>query len=135
MFFKAMKLHSINDIRKLPSVLDVEEVSELLIDLVTVIRKDKISPIKGAEAINDLISYLGYSKEEISLKATNVVLKWTSEAYDGENNELVEWHAANVVNMSRKEAIAFFQNRLALDITSFERNEINECLSEIGVET
>jgi len=94
-----MKLESITDIDKLPSVLDVKEVSSRLIELVAVIRNTDISTLQGAEAVNDLISYQGYSTEEISLDASKAVLDWVIETYDGNNNELVEWQTANVVKL------------------------------------
>src|SRR5690554_2602934 len=130
-----MKLESITDIGKLPSVLDVKEVSSRLIELVAVIRNTDVSTLQGAEAVNDLISYQGYSTEEISLDASKAVLDWVIETYDGNNNELVEWQTANVVNLSRAEAIKFFKCRLAKNITDFERKEIQECLGELELTT
>jgi hypothetical protein len=130
-----MKLELISDINKLPSVLDVKEVSLRLIELIAVIRKCDISALEGAEAVNDLISYQGYSEEEINLDATKVVMEWISETYDGKNNELVGWQAANVVNLSRVEAIKFLEGRLTKNNSDFERKEINECLAELGVKT
>ncbi len=63
------------------------------------------------------------------------MLDWVIETYDGNNNELVEWQTANVVNLSRAEAIKFFKCRLAKNITDFERKEIQECLGELGLTT
>lgn len=128
-----MKLESITDLYKLPSVIDVDEANLLLIDLVEVIRGSDITPIKGAEAINDLISHIGYRKRAISSKATEAVMQWTEETYDRRDNELIKWHMANVICMPRKEAISFLQKRLELSITSFERKEVTDILAEIGV--
>jgi hypothetical protein len=130
-----MKLESIADIDRLPSVLDVKEVSLRLIELITVIRKGDVSSLEGAEAVNYLISYQGYSVEEISLDATKVVMEWVNETYDGNNNELIEWQTANVVNLSRSEAVKFLEGRLTKNTSDFELKEIKECLGELGVKT
>ncbi|MDO3383761.1 hypothetical protein [Gilvimarinus algae] len=130
-----MKIETVADIKKLPSVLEVAEVSARLIELVDAIRKTGVPPIEGAQAINDLISYQGYSEEVISLTASKLVIEWTKETYDSEDNELIEWHTANVVNMTRSEAVEFFRRRMEADITHFERNEIEGCLADIGIET
>jgi len=130
-----IKLESITDIDKLPSVLDVKEVSSRLIELVAVIQNTDVSTLQGAEAINYLISYCSYSTEEISLDASNAVLNWVIETYDGSNNELVEWQMANIVNLSRASAVKFFKYRLTKNIKDFERKEMHNCLEELGLTT
>jgi len=62
-----MKLESIADIDRLPSVLDVKEVSLRLIELITVIRNGDVSVLEGAEAVNYLISFQGYSEKKSAL--------------------------------------------------------------------
>ncbi len=129
-----MKIQSLSDIDKLPSVLDVEEVSQRLIELIRVLRDENIDPLQGAMAINDLLSYRGYSDKEISIEASIHVLEWTKENYEDENRpDLVEWSIANVANMQRELAMEFLIFRLSHCENAFETRELTEALNEIGV--
>jgi len=62
-------------------------------------------------------------------------MEWVAETYDGNNNELVSWQTANVVNLSRSEAVKFLEGRLTKIISDFELKEIKECFGELGVKT
>ena len=130
-----MKLESISDIDKLPSVLDVDEVSARLIELINVLRQNKLDCLEGAEAINHLISYQGYDTKEIGPEASVEVIEWTAENYDEKNMELTECSIANVVNMRRTNAIEFLKDRYVKSNSAFEKNEIKEALNEIGEKT
>ena len=130
-----MKLESITDIENLPSVLDVDEVSVRLLELIEVLRKNETGALEGAEAINYLISYQGYNRKGISAEASVNVIEWTAEIYDAENEVLTEWNIANIANMQRDKSIEFLKAKLKLSITEFEQRELVEALNEIGVKT
>ena len=130
-----MKLESIHDIDKLPSVLDVEDVSKRLIELVAVIRNCKLEPVEGAETINYLISYQAYNQTGLSLEASLVVLDWIKETYDANNKELIDWNSGNLANLSCQEAKDFIEDRLKQEISAFERQELVDALNEIDVRT
>jgi len=128
-----MKVESIRDIDKLPSVLDIEEVSLRLVELVEVIRKKGIDPVEGAEAINELIYSQGYNETGLSLQTSRVVLQWIKDTYDPSNNELIEFNSANLANLTCREAKDLIEDRLNSEISEFERKELEESLREINV--
>lgn len=130
-----MKIQKLSDIEKLPSVLGIEILDNLMVQLVEVIRAENISPLEGARKINDLISYCGDINREFSERCSLAVMKWTEETYDGNNEELTELHSANMVNMCREIAINFLEKKLFLATTDFERQELTNSLREIGVRT
>lgn len=126
-----MKLEKIQDIEKLPSVLDIEEVSLRLVELVDVIRSNNTCPLESAEAINDLISYQGYNDTGLSVRASEVVLNWIKEVYNPLHKELIGYCIANLANLTCAEAKDFLQERLGLALTDAEREDIKEALREI----
>ena len=133
--FKRMELKTIKDIEELPSVLDIEEVSQYLIQLVDVINNTNTDPIAGAEAINNLISYQGYNEEGLSLEASHKILKYIKETYNPGDIESVEWNTANLANLTCKEAKEFMKKRLKESSSSHEKQELTESLNEIVVKT
>ena len=130
-----MKLNTIKDIDELPSVLDVEEVSEYLIQLIDVIKNTDADPITGAEAINNLISYQGYNEEGLSLNASYKILGYIKETYNPGNKESVDWNTANLANLTCKEAKEFMEKRLSESTSSYEKQELTGSLNEIVVKT
>ena len=130
-----MKLATIQDIDKLPSVLDIEDVDKYLLELVEVIRSTNVGAQEGAEAINNLISYQGYNEVGLSVETSRVVLDWIKETYDGTNNDLVMWNSGNLANLTCIEAKEFIENRLKKSGSEFERKELVETLEEIEIKT
>ena len=63
------------------------------------------------------------------------MLNWVIATYDGNNNELVDWQPANVVNLSRADAIKYFKCQLTKNITDFERKENHDCHGDLGLTT
>ena len=133
--FKKMKLETLQDIEKLPSVIDVEEVSLRLVELVEVIQRQNVSPLEGAEAINDLISYQGCNETGLSIEASKVIFDWIKEVYDPSDKELIECNIANLANLTCMEAEEFLRDRLNLSNSDFERKEIEGALDEINTKT
>jgi len=126
-------INSIKDINKLPSVLDVDLVSIHLVELVEVLRQEKISSLKGAEAISDLIGYQGYNETGLSVKASEVVLDWIKENYDSSNPELLDCQAANLGNLTCIGAKIYIEDILSKSTSKQEREELAGSLLEIQV--
>ena len=133
--FKKMKLKSINDIDNLPSVLDVEELSQYLIDLVVVIRDTNADPITGAESINNLISYQGCNEQGLSIEASKKIFAYIKETYDPSNTESVDWNTANLANLTCIEAKEFIIKRLSNSSSKYEKQELTGALNEIEIKT
>jgi hypothetical protein len=130
-----MKLATIQDIDKLPSVLDIKKVEKYLVELVELIRSTNVGALEGAEAINNLISYQGYNEVGLSVETSRAVLEWIKETYDEKNNDLVMWNSGNLANLTCKEAKEFIENRLKETEAEFERKELVETLEEIEIKT
>ena len=130
-----MKCRSIKDFENLPSVLDVEEVSLLLVELVVALRRENVAPLDGAELIGNLIFDTGYSKKSYSREASDAVIAWTNEHYNPSDIALTEAHFGNVVNMRREQAIKYLESCLNKACTSSEISEITQALQSIGVKT
>jgi hypothetical protein len=130
-----MKLNRIQDIDKLPSVLDIDEVNYYLIQLVDVIRKTNTAPNVGAEAINNLISYQGCNEEGLSLEVSHKILEYIEETYNPENKDSVDWNIGNLTNLTCIEAKEFLNKRLVDSKSEYEKREILEALSEIKIKT
>lgn len=135
MFMKIRKLQSIRDIDELPSVLDIEEVSLYLIQLVDILNKFNTDPITGAEEINNLISYQGYNEEGLSLDASHKILEYIKNTYKPEHKDSVEWNTANLANLTCMEAKEFMETRLKLSSSLKEQKELRGALSEITIKT
>jgi len=132
---KIRKLHSISDIEVLPSVLDIEEVSEYLIQLIEILNKTNIDPITGAETINDLISYQGYNEEGLSLEASHKILGYIKNTYNPEHKRSIEYNTANLANLTCLEAKEFMEFRLEESSSLMEKKELKGALNEIEIKT
>jgi len=133
--FKRMKLRTINDIEELPSVLDVQEISLYLIQLIDILKSENTDPIIGAETINNLISYQGYNEQGLSNKASLKILEYIKETYNPDSKESVDWNTGNLANLTCKEAKEFMEIRLSESKSAYEKQEITESLSEIEIKT
>ena len=125
--------NSIDDIQKLPSVLEVEKVSAYLVLLVTILNRDRIDSLKGAEAINDLISLQSHNESGLSVDASEYVLGWIKENYDSDNQHLVSYQAANLANLTCIEAESYLELLIEKATSGKEREELKGALSEIDI--
>ena len=130
-----MELKTIKGIDELPSVLDVEEVSLYLIQLIDILQSTNTDPIAGAETINNLISYQGYNEQGLSIKASLKILEYIKETYNPDNRESIDWNTANLANLTCKEAKEFMGKRLSESTSLYEKHELTESLSEIEIKT
>ncbi len=128
--FKNMKLRTINDIKELPSVLDVDEVNLYLIQLIDILKRDNTDSLIGAKTINNLISYQGYNEQGLSIKASLKILEYIKETYNPDCKESVYWNTGNLANLTCKEAETFMEIRLSVSESAYEKQEIAESLSE-----
>ncbi len=130
-----MKLESIQDIEKLPSVLNVEETNRHLIELIAIIKKTHLGYVESAEAINYLISCQEYNETGLTVETSKLILDWIKEIYNPNNRDLIKWISGNLANLTCQAAKDFIGNRLNLTISEFERQELIEALTEIKVKT
>ena len=130
-----MKLRSIQDMDNLASVLDVDAVSSRLIELVNLIRNQKIDAEEGAIAINDLIGFQGQNETGINLEASKVVFDWITKNYDTENRNLIEYQITNLTNLTCIEAKQFLEDQLDIVKDKDIRKELIGALSEIEIKT
>ena len=112
-------------------MLPLEEVSERLLELVAIFRRDDTPVVPGTEALVDMISYVGHSETWHSPEVSVIVLRWIDEHYDGRDDELVDAQIAVVANLHPQVSIPFFRQRLAGEISDFERREVTWAVAEI----
>ncbi len=131
-----MKLKTIQDIYLLPTVLDIQEINERLVELVEVIRNTKqVNILEAAEAINDLIGSQAYNEEGLSVKTSIILLDWIEGVYDPNDNALLDCLSANLANLTCIEAKIFIESCIDKSPTFFEKNELSESLQEMVTKT
>ena len=133
--FKIRTLHRLEDVDELPSVLDVEEVSLYLIQLIEIIKSSNISSLDGAKAINNLISYQGYNESGLSLDASYKILDYIKHTYNPSDKESISWNCANLANLTCLEAKEYIEKRLADSDNQFEQRELTQAHREIQIKT
>jgi len=133
--YKRIELKTIKDIDELPSVLDIEDLSQYLIQLVDIIKSTNTDPVTGAELINNLISYQSYNEEGLSIKASLKILEYIKEIYKSNNRESIDCNTANLANLTCREAKEFIMKLLSQSTSSYEKQELTEALSEVAMKT
>ena len=129
-----MKLRSIKNIDELPSVLNGDQVSQRVMELIDIIKIDGVENLQGAEAINELIGYLGYG-EELDETSSKKVLHWIKVTYDQDNLDLIYCNSCNAANLNCSEAAVYIKDRAVNGATKYERQQYREIADEIGIKT
>ena len=127
-----MILKTINDIEKLPSVIEITELNNYLLQLLRILDSDsKISKSKGAEIINDLISYQGSNERGLNNEVSLAILEWIKINYDSESEESIGWNSGNLANLNCAGVIEFIEESMNKSNSEFEKKELMDCLNDI----
>lgn len=126
-------LNTVADVERLPSVLDIDEVSRLLLELIPLLRHSSLSPAQGADVIDELFFAQAYNETGITIEASHAVLAWLQTVYDPTDEAFIDACASNLANLTCPAAVAFIQQRLASSDNSFECQQLTEALAEIKV--
>ncbi|MFM2476223.1 hypothetical protein [Celerinatantimonas sp. MCCC 1A17872] len=126
-------LNTIEDVERLPSVLDIEEVSRLLLELIPLLQHSSLSPAQGADMIDELLFAQAYNETGITIEASHAVLAWLQTVYDPTDEAFIDACASNLANLTCPAAEAFIQQRLASSDNAFECQQLKEALAEIKV--
>jgi len=73
--------------------------------------------------------------EGLSIEASLKILEYIKEIYNSNNRELIDYNTANLANLTCREAKEFIMKRLSQSISSYEKQELTEALSEIKIKT
>jgi hypothetical protein len=126
-----VELKSIQDLDKLPSVIESDKLNQYLIQLIDLIDNNSdITDIKGAELINDLIAYQSKNHIGIGNKASQIILDWIKKNYNPDSQKAIEYNTENLAYLNCDGVIEFIQKRLESPNSEFEKYELEDTLEK-----